>query len=47
MKKEYIVPEVEVLRLETVDIITTSINGGLEEDELPPIPIPTTRIYLP
>lgn len=35
MKELYAEPELEVIRFEATDIITTS--GGLDEDELPPI----------
>lgn len=39
MSKEYLEPEIEIIRLAAQDIIMVS-GGGLEEDELPPIPIP-------
>ena len=38
MKKEFVEPEVELLRLTMMDVITTS--GDLEEDELPWVPMP-------
>ena len=36
MKKEFVEPEVELIRLDVTDVITTS--NGLEEDELPWVP---------
>lgn len=38
MSKEYLEPEIEIIRLAAQDIIM--VSGGLAEDELPPIPIP-------
>ncbi len=35
MKEMFLDAEIEIIRFEAVDVITTS-NGGLEEDELPP-----------
>ena len=37
VKKEYIKPEIEEIRLEAVDIITTSFSPG--EDETPLVPV--------
>ncbi len=37
MKELFSEPELEVIRFEATDIITTSGGGGLDEDELPPI----------
>ena len=36
MKKEYLQPEVELVRLTSCEVITESVPG-LEEDELSPI----------
>ena len=39
MKKEYLAPEIELIRLEMIDVITSSeLDYVPEEDELPLIP---------
>ena len=37
MKELFSKPEVEVFEFETVDIITTSGDAPLDQDEMPPI----------
>ena len=39
MKEEFLEPELEIIRYETMDVIAASNGGGLDEDELPPIVI--------
>lgn len=39
MKKEYIAPEMELIRLEMIDIITSSLDYIPDEDELPLVPV--------
>ena len=40
MKEKFMEPELNIIRFEAVDVITTSdpLNGPLDPDELPPIP---------
>lgn len=42
MKEKYLEAEIEVVRFETVDVITTSsvTNEPLDPDELPPVIVP-------
>lgn len=37
MKELYNEAELEIVRMEAMDIITTSNGGSLDDDELPPI----------
>lgn len=40
MRKEYLKPEITLIRFQPQESITATAGSGLEEDELPPIPIP-------
>lgn len=40
MKELYQEAEIEIIRFEAVDIITTSGGDSLDDDELPPLIIP-------
>ena len=39
MKEEFFEPELKIISFETMDVITASDGGGLDEDELPPVVI--------
>lgn len=39
MKKLYTEAELEIVHFENEDVIVTSGNAGLDEDELPPVPV--------
>ena len=39
MKGNILEPELKIIRFETMDVITASYGGGLDEDELPPVVI--------
>lgn len=39
MKEKFLEPELKIISFETMDVITTSGGGGLDEDELPPVVI--------
>lgn len=36
MKELFLDAEIEIIRFEAIDVITTSPSDGLDEDELPP-----------
>ena len=36
-KETFCEPEIEIIRFESTDVITTSGGGELDDDELPPI----------
>ncbi len=39
MKETYFEAEIEIIRFEAEDVIATSRNPGLDEDEMTPMPV--------
>ena len=37
MKEKFLEPELKIISFKTMDAITASNGGGLDEDELPPV----------
>lgn len=37
MKEKFLEPELKIISFKTMDAITASDGGGLDEDELPPV----------